>query len=120
MKYTGPWQIVYEESFYEGNTKDPKFKGWFENHLQGFECAEFRNALGNTIVTYTKENGDWIEWQDYERWYQGSIIWYETVENATEDEIKAKVVEFESFSSYKDINDRRIGDDFKSQYRNLE
>lgn len=58
MKYTGPWQIVYEESFYEGNTKDPKFKDWFENHLQGFECAEFRNALRNTIVTYTKENGD--------------------------------------------------------------
>lgn len=119
-EYTGPWQIVYNEQYYGWTTKDPNFKKWFDAHHQDFDVAEFRNASEEYRVVYSKENGDWIEWQDYKKWYQGNIIWYETVEKATESEIKAKVTEFESFTSYKDENNSHIGDDFKSQYRKLE
>lgn len=119
-EYTGPWQIVYDEAFYGWTTKDPTFKTWFDAHQQDFEAAEFRDASGETRIIYSKDNGDWIEWQDYKTWYQGNIIWYETVEKATESEIKAKVAEFESFTSYKDKDHSNLVDDFKSQYRRLE
>ena len=119
-EYTGPWQIVYDEQYCGWSTKDPGFKKWFDVHLQDFEAAEFWDFSGEQRVIYTKENGDWIEWQDYKTWYQGRILWYETVEKATEDEIKAKIAEFESFTSYKDENNTHIGDDFKSEYRRLE
>ena len=119
-EYTGPWRIVYDEQYYGWSTKDPDFKKWFDAHQQDFEAAEFRNASGENRVIYEKENGDWIEWQDYKIWYQGRILWYETVEKATEYEIKAKVSEFESFTSYKDEDHSYLVDDFKSQYQRLE
>lgn len=119
-EYTGPWQIIYDELYYGWTTRDSNFKDWFEAHLQDFECAEFRNASGENSAIYSKDNGDWIEWQDYKIWYQGNIIWYETIEKATESEIKDKVAEFESFTSYKDEDHSYLVDDFKSQYKRLE
>lgn len=119
-EYTGPWLIVYDELYYGWHTKDSNFKDWFDAHLQDFEAAEFRDAGNINIATYKKENGDWIEWQDYKRWYQGNIIWCETIEKATESEIKAKVAEFESFTSYKDEDHTYLNDDFKAEYQRLE
>ena len=118
-EYTGPWEVVYDEQYIGWHTKAPNFKNWFQKHLQDFEDAEFRDASGSSGVIYTKENGDWIEWQDYSKWYSGRIIWAEIVQYASENEIKAKVDEFESFSSYKSEIDYQIGDDFRAHYRRL-
>ncbi len=119
-EYTGPWQIEYMEIYCGWNTQDPNFKNWFDAHLQDFEYAEFQNSSGLKRATYSKENGDYIEWQDYKTWYQGGIVWYEIIENATESEIQDMVAEFESFSSYKDENHKYLKDEFTSQYIRLD
>lgn len=98
-EYTGPWKIEYAEQFMGLHTSNPDFKFWFQGHLNDFEKAEFENYSHTTKATYSKENGDWIEWEDYSKWFYGTIEWSEIIYDASEDEIKAKIETFQSFSS---------------------
>lgn len=113
-EYTGPWKIEYAENFRGLHTSNPDFKIWFQNHTNDFETADFVNYSHTQYVNYTKEGGDWIEWADYSKWYEGLIDWSEVVEYASEEEIKGMVDAFQSFS----VEDEKGGyDTFYARYR---
>lgn len=113
-EYTGPWQIEYAEYYRGLHTSDPTFKVWFQNHINNFENAEFTNYSQTKKTFYSREDGDWIEWEDYSTWYEGAIEWSEIVENASESEIKAMTDKFKSFTVE---DDQGRGDYFEARYR---
>lgn len=116
VEYTGPWEIDYAEYYVGWHTNNPSFKTWFQQHTNNFESAEFSNYSQTQKVQYNKEAGDWIEWDDYSKWFAGIIEWSEVIDNATEGEIKDLIDTFQSFSS----NDGKANgkyDDFHARYR---
>lgn len=117
IEYMGQWEIYYYENYHGLHNNSPEFNQWFTAHGKCFDMARFASLDGNDVVVWSASNGDWIELKDYERFYNGEIIWLETVNNATEDDIKSKVFYFESFSL---ANDRdKTYDKFSAQYRKL-
>lgn len=110
--YTGPWEIFYEESYVGLHNNSPEFVEWFNNHTDDFEIAFFRSY--NVDATYS----DYVELDDYKHFQMGDICWHEIVQKATEEEIKAKVKEFESFTIIEDYNTK--SDLFQAKYQRYE
>lgn len=108
--YTGPWEIHYLESWVGLHNSTPEFEKWFLNHTDCFVEFHFSNKTGTYKGSYT----DYIELNDYNQ-YMGEIYWCEIVPTATEDEIKAKVAEFEAFTIIEDINKK--SDLFQAEYQ---
>lgn len=107
--YTGPWEIHYVESWVGGfHNNSPEFELWFLNHTDCFVEFHFKN--GNTEGYYT----DYIELNDYKK-DCGLIYWREIIPTASEQEIKAKVAEFESFTIIEDTNKK--SDLFQAEYQ---
>lgn len=108
--YSGPWEIHYCESRVGGfHNNSPEFEVWFLNHTDCFVEFHFQN--GNTQGYLT----DYIELNDYKN-DCGIIYWREIITQATEDEIKSKVAEFESFTiTYEKDNNK--ADLFQAEYQ---
>ncbi len=98
IEYMGPWEIVYFEDFHGTHIDSKDFEEWFNDHKDDFVAAQFSTVDGSISVIYSASNGDWIEIDDYSRFYNGSIEWSESISKATESEIKAKVSAFETFT----------------------
>jgi hypothetical protein len=113
-EYTGPWKIEYAEYYRGLHTSDPAFKVWFQNHVNNFDNASFRNYSQTKETFYSREAGDWIEWSDYTTWYEGAIEWSEIVESASESEIKMMIDRYKSFTVE---DDQGRVDYFDARYR---
>ena len=108
--YTGPWEICYAESYAGIHNSTQEFIDWFNAHTNDFEIAYFSSRYEN--VCYD----DYIELNDYKHYPMGEIFWREIITQATEDEVKAKVAEFESFT-ITDEKDNNNGDLFQAKYQ---
>ncbi len=117
-EYTGPWEIVYEETYYGIHTDSEDFITWFNNHTNYFEAAFFHTINNNIEFVLVASDGNVVELYDYEDWYSGNIHWREIVEQATETEIKEKVSEFEAFTIPERVD--RTYDKFFAAYHKLE
>lgn len=113
-QYTGPWTIEYSELYYGMHNTSDEFHAWFDKHNSSIIGAVFHKLSG---TSWTIE-GNEVYWSDYSEWYGGDIEWRETIQYATEDEMKAKVSEFEAFSIKDEKN--RTYDDFKAGYKKNE
>ncbi len=111
--YTGPWEIHYFESYVGLHNNSKEFEHWFNSHTQYFVEARFSNYTGTTQMQYT----DYIELDDYKNYF-GEIYWLEIVPKATEDEIKQKIADFESFTVIEDLNTK--SDIFQAKYQRHE
>lgn len=112
MPYDGPWIIYYDESYYGIYKRSAEFEEWFDNHLQNFESAYFRQLDGTTWEFSCDD--DFPLLSDYNEWYMGDIVWTEIIQKATEDEIKSTISKFEAFTFRNDK--KRIYDDYKATY----
>lgn len=108
--YTGPWAIGYYEEYSYMHNNSPEFVEWFNAHLECFVACKF--IKGNAIYTFD----DYVELDDYNNYPQGYIEWIEIVENATEEEIKAKVEHFKGFT-IKDPKSTLEYDIFDASYK---
>lgn len=106
--YTGPWEIHYFESWVGIHNNSPEFEEWFLNHTDCFVEFYFQNGTQQGCYT------DYIELNDYKN-YCGEIYWREIIPIASEDEIKTKVAEFESFTVIEDYNNK--SDLFQAKYQ---
>lgn len=93
--YTGPWEIHYIESWVGIHNNSQEFEEWFLDHTDCFVEFYFNNGTQQGYYT------DYIELNDYKN-YCGEIYWLEIIPNATEDEVKQMVDDFESFTIIKD------------------
>lgn len=112
----GDWIVSYTEIYDNTHNDSQEFEVWFNNHLQYFQRAEFSNAT--SLVSYSKDNGDYIEWQDYSKWMRGSILWVEIIEDKSEDEVKEICNNFSSFSISDEPLSRKY-DKFSATYHKL-
>jgi len=113
-EYTGPWEIVYDESYYGLHNDSQDFREWFINHSQYLEAAQLQKLNGATWTITDKD----FRLSDYDEWYSGRIRWYQIVDNSSEQDIIDLVETFNSFT----IEDRKNNthDSFKAQYRRYE
>lgn len=115
VKYTGPWEIVYREVYYGIHNDREEFTKWFNDHLNCFEVAVFENSKEGMYLEAI--NGDCVMLSDYDEWYSGEIVWVDTIQKATEPEIKEMVSGFESMT-IRNSQDRKV-DKFAAEYRKL-
>lgn len=108
--YTGPWEISYLESYVGIHNNSQEFIDWFNQHTNDFEIAYFSSRYENVCFD------DYIELNDYKHYTMGEIYWREIVTQATEDDIKAKVLDFESFT-ITDEKDNNKADLFQAEYQ---
>lgn len=116
-EYTGSWEICYIENYYGLHNNSSEFNQWFAQHKDCFDEAWFSSVNGHIVFTLSASNGGSLESEYYSQYYIGDIVWLETVNNATEDDIKRKVSYFEAFSITNDKN--KTSDKFSAQYRKL-
>lgn len=109
------WVIIYSEIYDRTHNNTPEFESWFNDHLQCFEEARFENAMSN--VSYSKKNGDYIEWNDYSIWSSGAIEWVEIVYDKSEDEVKDICDKFSLFTIPESVS--REYDKFSATYQKL-
>ena len=55
-EYTGPWEIVYDESYYGLHNDSQDFREWFINHSQYLEAAQLQKLNGATWTDCYCEN----------------------------------------------------------------
>ncbi|WP_295729742.1 hypothetical protein [uncultured Muribaculum sp.] len=115
-EYTGPWVVIYYESYHGMHNNSEEFMVWFQNHIGDFDAAIFEKSNGESWILQAS-NDDWIELNDYGNWYNGEIQWIETIDKASEEDIKTKAAEFESFSITDEIS--RHYDSFKAHYQRM-
>lgn len=108
--YPGPWEVCYAESYSEIHNNTQEFIDWFNLHLNDFVVCKF--VKGDTYYQFD----DYVELDDYKNYPIGYIEWIEIVDRATEDEIKSKVAQFESFT-IKDPKSQLHYDIFKAGYQ---
>lgn len=108
--YNGPWVIVYDEEYSYMHNDSQEFVDWFNLHLNDFVGCKF--VKGNTSYQFY----DYVELDDYKNYPIGYIEWIEIVNRATEDEIKSKVEQFESFT-VKDPKSQLNYDIFRAGYQ---
>lgn len=113
-EFTGPWKIIYYEEYHGIHNNSSEFEAWFNGNKEFFNAAQFSNYSGSSIIALYSSNGDWIELEDYNKYYNGDIEWIEYVNTATESEIKTKVSVFESFTLTN--NNDKMYDRFTSYY----
>lgn len=113
--YTGPWEIVYIEEYYGMHNDDPKFATWFNEHTHAFTYGDILWYNG-TMETFTAlaPNETYDTFKECYGHKVGRFMWEEVVTNATEQEMEAKVKEFESFTIENERD--KTGDIFRSQY----
>lgn len=112
QEYTGPWEVVYTESYNGIHNDSPEFKKWFEGHSKWFDSAKFENAV--TSWSFTASD-DTVIWADYDDWTKGDICWVETINGVNEEGIKKIVKDFESFSI--PLTKELFFDKFKASYK---
>lgn len=117
-EYTGPWEIIYSEQFHGIHNSSDDFKEWFEEHYDFWYSARFASYSGNPTQIWYASNGDYIELEDYSKYYNGDIEWIEIIDKASESTIKQKIEAFESFTITKD--DEHKYDNFNAQYRKID
>lgn len=101
--YTGPWEIVYEEVFNGPHKDSPEFRKWFNKHRSGKMYFDTKLHNGNLWTQYSIAAEE-FHYSDYDKLIWGNIIWVETIEQATEQEMQALVDEFKAFAEPEDKN----------------
>lgn len=105
---SGPWEIYLLEEYYGLHNNSAEFQEWFNEHQKYITRAKFGN-WDNSNVWYVEGND--VLLSDYS-WYSGNIEWLIIIENKSEEDIKAIISTFESFSITDDKTkkyDRFIG-----------
>ena len=114
QEYTGPWEIVYYESYYGIHNETQEFQKWFDAHYKWFDSAKLVN--GDKTWIFTSQD-DYIIWDDYKEWKKGEICWVEELNGAKEDEVKKMIKDIESYSI--PLNDKLYFDKFEASYKKL-
>lgn len=84
--YSGPWAVIYMESFNLMHNTSDSFHKWFDEHYDDFDAASLEMSNGSSWTW----QGDYILWTDYDKAIRGNVQWIEIVDNASENEIKIK------------------------------
>lgn len=115
MEYNGPWQITFYEEYHGIHNNSDEFREWFINHYDSWYAAQFFTNSGIMTQIWYASNNDYIEWEDYSRYYNGYVVWIDYVSLASESDVQSIVRAFEAFTIYNSTD--KIYDRFTATYK---